>query len=408
MTAPSNALNAWFDTADPAFHDDPYRAYRELRERAPVAWLPEPELWLVTGWEEVRSLMRDPRLAAEVPPDPPLSPGGSHPFLRTREEARRLFPLFMLYRPPADHGRLRQLFQPAFAPARVRERRARIQDLTDEALERAAGRGRLDVVQELGRPIALAIAMDLAGIPEAMRSAVGKMASELFYRLEFGPNRERGLLAMAGLVPLLRRLIAEWRTRPPGDDNLLWRLEQARQEGAMSEDEVVAQGVLILLAGHATSQHLIGNGVLALLRHPDQWELLRERPELIQTAVEELVRYDGPARVADRMALDKVEVGGETIRRGDRVGLMVAAANRDPAAFRDPDRFDVTRSPNPHLGFGRGPHYCVGAALARLEAEVAIGTLVRRMPPPRLETESLEWEPSALVRGLTSLPLILR
>jgi cytochrome P450 len=314
----------------------------------------------------------------------------------------------MLYRPATDHARLRRLFQPAFTPSRVKARRARIQDLTDEALDRALARGRLDVVNDLGRPIALAIAMDLAGIPEAMRADVGALAPELFYRLEEGPIRERGLLAMAVLAPRLRELITEWRVRPPGDGNLLWSLEQARQGGALSEDEVVAQGVLLLLAGHITSQHLIGNGVLALLRHPDQWERLRTGPQLMETAVDELLRYDSPSTMLRRRALDEIEAGGQTIRRGDEVALLVGAANRDPSVFADPDRLDVARSPNPHLAFGRGAHYCLGAAVARLEAEVIIGTLVRRVPSPRLESETLEWERTVLVRGLVSLPILLR
>jgi pimeloyl-[acyl-carrier protein] synthase len=268
-------------------------------------------------------------------------------------------------------------------------------------------RGRLDVVNELGRPVALAIAMDLAGIPEAMRPEVAGQASELFHRLATRPAvRERGLLALTALAPRLRELIAEWQVRPPDDDNLLWSLEQARTQGALSEDEVIAHGVLLLLSGHLTTQHLTGNGVLALLRHPDQWDLLRARPQLIETAVDELIRYDSPGTMMQRTALDEIEAADETIGRGDRVFLLLGAANRDPAVFADPDRLDITRSPNPHIGFGGGVHACPGAGLARLEAEVVIGSLVRRLPPPRLETEALEWEEASQVRGLVSLPIL--
>jgi cytochrome P450 len=407
MTVPSQVTSAPVHLADPAFRSDPYVLYRELRERAPVTRLSARGPWAVTGYAENRSFLRDPRLGAEEPPPLPGGPTDAHRYLRVREETRQLFSLFMLYRPTADHARLRRLIQPAFSPSRVIARRARIQDFTDEVLDRAVARGRLDVVNELGRPVALAIAMDLAGIPEAMRPEVAGQASELFHRLATRPAvRERGLLALTALAPRLRELIAEWQVRPPDDDNLLWSLEQARTQGALSEDEVIAHGVLLLLSGHLTTQHLTGNGVLALLRHPDQWDLLRARPQLIETAVDELIRYDSPGTMMQRTALDEIEAGDETIRRGDRVFLLLGAANRDPAVFADPDRLDITRSPNPHIGFGGGVHACPGAGLARLEAEVVIGSLVRRLPPPRLETEALEWEEASQVRGLVSLPIL--
>jgi pimeloyl-[acyl-carrier protein] synthase len=411
VTGPPAALRTDFDLADPAFRADPNAVYRALHERGPVSRASGRNAWVVTGYEEVRSLLRDPRTSAEVPPRPPVPVvGGQHRLVEAREEAHHLFGNFLLHRAPSDHQRLRRLVRPAFSAVQVPAYRGRLQQRTDDCLDGALARGRLDAVGELARPVALTIAADLMGIPEAMRPALGDLARDLVLyedipRMPF--PRERGLMAMAALAPRIRELIAAWRARPPAQDNVLWALEQARGRGEVSEEEVVAHGAMMLFVSHLTSQHLTSNGVLALLRHPDQWELLRTQPELLETAVEELIRYDSPARVVPRTMVADVEIGGETLRRGDALLVLLGAANRDPAVFADPDRLDITRSPNPHLGFGHDAHYCLGAALATLEAQVVIGTLVRRCPPPRLETEALEWEETLALRGLTSLPILL-
>jgi cytochrome P450 len=175
----------------------------------------------------------------------------------------------------------------------------------------------------------------------------------------------------------------------------------------LTDDQLIGHAGLLLMAGHVTTQHLVGNAMLALLRHPDQWNRLCEQPELIVTAVEELLRYDTPAAGALRVARDDITIEGAVIRRGDPLVLLFGAANRDPAVFSEPDRLDITRSPNPHLGFGHDSHYCIGAALARLEAEVMIGTLARRAPRLRLASGTLEWEDTLMVRGLRSLPTLL-
>jgi cytochrome P450 len=218
---------------------------------------------------------------------------------------------------------------------------------------------------------------------------------------------ERALMAMMALGSRLRELISDWRARPPTEGGLLWELERARSRGEMSEEEVVGNGALLITTGHVTAENLVGNGVLALLRNPDQWELLRTRPELIDSAVEELLRYDSPVAATPRTAVADLSIAGETIRAGEQIALLFGAANRDPSIFVDPDRLDISRSPNPHLGFGYGAHYCIGAALARLEARVMIGTLVRRVPAARLQGAPLEWEDTLMIRGLKSLPILL-
>jgi pimeloyl-[acyl-carrier protein] synthase len=398
------------DVADSAFRADPYPFYAALRERAPVVPLPGTAIRVVSGYDEVRTLLRDPRTNAHTLVEPASGPESGHGFLNRRMEIIRLFSLFMHHRSAADHQRLRRLALPSFSPSRMASRRAQIQELTDDAIERGLTRGRLDVIEDLGLPIAVTSIMDLLGIPEPRRPAFGEWARELVYEVDVGPGqvaRERSILAMAAMTPALRELLAEWRRHPPADDNLLWTMERARQSGTLTEDEVVSQAALLIFSGYATSQHLIGNGVLALMRHPDQWELLASRPELIETAVEEFVRFDSPTTVLRRWASDDIEIAGQTIPRDAELLLVLGAANRDSAVFADPDRLDITRSPNPHLGFGHDAHYCLGAALGRLNAQVAIGSLTGRVRLPRLESEDLEWTDTLVIRGLESLPILL-
>lgn len=397
------------DHDDPAFRSDPYPLYAALRGEAPVAPPDESGFWVISGHHEVRALLRDPRTGVHDVA-PPAVPEDAHGFLKRRAEVIRLFLLFLHHRRPADHQRLRRLVMPWFSPRRTAARRARIQELADAVLDRAEAGGRLDVIEDLGRPIAVTTMMDLLGIPDESRPAFGAWARELIHEVDVSPTpvaRERSILAMAAMEPRLRDLLAQWRRDPPAEDNLLWALERARQSGALTEDEVVSQAAFVLFAGYATSQHLIGNGVLALVRHPDQWELLASRPELIESAVEEFIRYDSPTTVLRRRATDEIEIAGETIPRDAKLVLMLGAANRDPAVFADPDRLDITRSPNPHLGFGHDAHYCLGAALGRLNAQVAIGSLVRRMRLPRLESEELDWVDTRVIRGLETLPILV-
>lgn len=393
-----------------ALGSPPSEFYRRLREETPVKWVPELDCWIVTGYQQVRDLMSDSRVALNRPEEVPTRRRPAQPDLfGAREEAKNLFLAFMHGREAADHRRLRTLARPAFSPGRVAALRDRIQQLADERIGEGLARGRIDAVNELGRPIALTIAAELVGIPESMDGDVVVWSNDFKYYLDvFTDTRaERGVLAMMALAPRLRELVAQWRSEPPARDNLLWALEQARSRGEMSEEEVIAHGAVFLFAGHFTTQHLIGNAVLALLRHPDQWNLLRDQPELIETAVDEFLRFDTPAAIIGRTALADIELGELTIPANSRLLLVLTAANRDPAIFDDPDRLDISRSPNPHLGFGHDAHYCLGAALGKLETAIVIGTLARRVRELRLEIEELAWENLHGMRGLKALPVLL-
>jgi cytochrome P450 len=408
MTASARIPDVAFDPFDPSFVADPHRTYGEWRALGPVVRLTGEHAWAVVGHEAARALLADPRAVtyrSEDPPAPPL--GAQHPLLRARGDATTLFATFLHHRRPADHARLRRLIAPAFTPRRVAELRARAEELCEACVDAALARGRMDVVGDLARPLALTLASELLGIPEAMHRELGAHARELAHELDpFPPGagaRERGVLAMIGLAERLRELLREGEA----GDGLLWSLDRACARGELSEQEVVGHGAMLLFVGHLTTQHLIGNGVLALLRAPGQWRLLCERPDLVEAAVEELLRFNPPSPWAPRRLIADVEVGPARLRAGDNVMVLLAAANRDPAAFPEPDRVDLARRPSLHLAFGHGAHRCVGAALARLETQVAIGALARRAPGMKLSGEPV-WEPSIHLHGPASLEVVTR
>jgi cytochrome P450 len=407
-------VTAGFQPTDPGFISNPHPVFHEMRTEAPVSQLPGRKIWAVTSYEHVRALMRDPRVvtvleprAPSPQPVPPVS-RDQHPFYRAREESQRMWGRFFPGRPADDHTNFRRLIRPSLARKRVAARRAYTQAITDERIDRAVVRGGIDVVQDLARPLALTTAAELMGIPEAQVSDFATTARELVPPLDVLPtalSRERGLFAMTELAARLRPIVPAADDVPEGEATVLDLLAGARRDGELTDEDVVANGLFVFVLSHLSTQHFVGTAVLSLVRNPDQWDLLRRRPDTIATAIDELLRYEPSAPVMQRIARDDIEIAGTTIPQGSGILLLIAAANRDPAVFADPDGLDVTRSPNPHLGFGHGAHGCMGAALARLEAEVAVGTLVRRIANPRLERDDLEWEPTFAVRGLKSLPL---
>jgi cytochrome P450 len=308
---------------------------------------------------------------------------------------------------PPEHTRLRKVLHDHFSPAHVTALRARVEALADRSIDRGATQGGMDIVRDLGRPVAFTVIGDLLGLPGDDHPALGRLTAELALGTDLDVDatlRERGILAMMGLVRYFRAPVA----RRPADlapAPLIDALRGALADGHVSEAEVLAQCSFMLLAGSVTSQLLLGNGLLALLRHPDQLALLREQPALLPRAIEELLRYDTPVHVSRRMALTDIEIRGEAIRQGQMVNLILAAANRDPAMFPDPDRLDLTRAPNPHLSFSHGLHHCLGAALARLTAGVVIGTLLRRIPHLSLQPDAVRWEETYILHGPASLPV---
>jgi cytochrome P450 PksS len=313
----------------------------------------------------------------------------------------------MLDLDPPDHTRLRGLVHKAFTPRLIENLRGRIQEITDELLDAACKRGRLELIRDFSLPLPSIVIAELLGIPAKDRHRFHRWSTALLQ----APATTWGLLrilpSVLAFLRYLKKLIATRQATP--SDDLASALVRAREEGdRLSEDELLAMFVLLLIAGHETTVNLIGNGTLALLQHPDQLERLRDDPELIKPGVEELLRYDGPLlTTTDRYAREDAEIAGVTIPRGERVFAAVASANRDEGQFESPDELDLTRDPNRHVAFGLGVHYCLGAPLARLEGQIAIGTLIRRFPDLGLAapTSSLRRRPGVLLNCLEALPL---
>ena len=385
---------------DPEFVADPYPTYHRLRSEDPVHESPLG-FWVLTRYEDVVASLRDPRFAKE----PMIAAVAA----RLGFDAGAVG-ISMLDRDPPDHTRLRGLASKAFTPRVVERLRPRVQEIVDGLLDRVERAGTMDLIEEFAYPIPVNVICEMLGVPVEDHEQFKGWSLDLARGLDsimLGPESDvvkRSGKAREGLSNYIRQLIGERRSAPRGD--LLSALIATEEAGdKLSEPELVAMSILLLVAGHETTVNLIGNGMLALLRHPDQLRQLRERPDLIGSAVEELLRDDGPVQRTARTPSEDVTIGNRTIPGGAIVMPFIGAADRDPAQFRDPDRLDITRTENRHIAFGLGIHFCLGAPLARIEGQIAISTLVKRMPKLALAVERPEHRQSLTLRGLTALPV---
>jgi len=389
-----------FNPMDPEFIADPYPTYHRLRAEDPVHHNPLG-FWVLTRYEDVVAALRDPRLIKE-----PIAA-----FVAARFGAPMpAMGLSMLDRDPPDHTRLRSLVNKAFTPRVVEGLRPHIQKIVDGLLARVEGAGTMDLIEEFAYPLPVTVICQMLGVPVEDRERFKQWGLDIARGLDailLPPDSDvarRSVGARRALADYFRALIAERRAAPRGD--MLSDLIAAEEAGdKLSEDELLATCILLLVAGHETTVNLIGNGTLALLRHPEQLRRLRENPGLIGSAVEELLRYDGPVQRTARIPSADVTFDGRTIAKGEMVMPFIGAADRDPAQFPDPDRLDITRTDNRHIAFGWGIHFCLGAPLARVEGQIAIGTLVQRLPRLALATDRPEYRQSLTLRGLTTLPV---
>ncbi|HVP28028.1 MAG TPA: cytochrome P450 [Myxococcota bacterium] len=395
----------------PAFLEDPYPLYATLRRNSPVLKLPVPAdvgagIFLLTRHADVQHVLKESRFSADrrrsdavarnlerLPRE--LLDGGS--LLRS-----------LLTMDPPDHTRVRGLVNKAFTPRRVAGLRARIEAIADELLASAVAGGRLDVIRDLAQPLPAIVIAELLGVPAEdhpkFRAWAAEMVSMASNVAAEGPDTTRFLRGFEPLSAYLRDVIAE-RRRAPREDLLSALVLAQEDRDALSDAELLSTSILLLIAGHETTTNLIGNGTLALLRHPDALAALRAEPVLLRSAIEEMLRYDSPVQGTVRVATEDVEIGGTPVGKGALLVCGIGAANRDPAAFPEPDRFDVRRDDNRHLSFGFGTHFCVGAPLARLEAEVAFLALLERFPELALDAETVQHRPNPILRGLLSLPV---
>ncbi|MEW1678802.1 cytochrome P450 [Streptomyces noursei] len=408
---PSPALFSW------EFAADPYPAYAWLREHAPVHRTRLPsgvEAWLVTRYPDARQALADARLSKNPVHHSEAAPGKGKTGIPGERGANLMTHLLNI--DPPDHTRLRRLVSKAFTPRRVAAFAPRIQELTDRLIDdmiekpHCGQRGSADLIHEFAFPLPIYAICDLLGVPPEDQDDFRDWAG-MMIRHGGGP---RGGVARS--VKKMRAYLAELIHRKRADlgDDLISGLIRASDHGEhLTENEAAAMAFILLFAGFETTVNLIGNGAYTLLRHPAQRELLQKSlaagdTELLGTAVEELLRYDGPVELATwRYATRALTLGGQRIAEGDPVLVVLAAADRDPARFDEPDVLDLTRRDNPHLGYGHGIHYCLGAPLARLEGQTALATLLTRLPDFRLavEPDDLRWRGGLIMRGLRTLPV---
>lgn len=413
---------------------NPYPFYEQLRQQDPVHWDAELGFWVLTHYSDIDALYTDERFSR--------AQGLMRGFQRLPESEQQIaapvyhsFSQTVFYADPPYHTHLRGLMNHAFTPRRVERLRPYVQKTVDALLEVAQEQSRLDVIHDLAYPLPVMVIAELLGLPASDRDRFKKWSDDLFAILGTVRHKSSDLLVRAEqslneMTEYVRDLSRKRRESP--QDDLLTALlsvtadEEAqcphphaasppgkageqirtlRPVSALTGDELVANINILLSTGHETTTHLIGNGLLALLQHPDQLERLQAQPALLTSAIEEMLRYDNPVQITYRAALQDATIQGKSVRKGDLVNTIIGSANRDPQRFSDPDSFNITRSEGRHLGFGIGIHFCIGAPLVRLEAEVAFQTLLRRFPNMRLGTESLEWQEHPIFRGLKSLPV---
>jgi len=392
------------DLKAPANVADPFPVYRWLRDHDPVHWSESFRAWVVTRYDDVLEIFQQPGLFSS---DRFRKVDPAHASQRAEVRAvAEVLADWLVFRDPPDHTRLRALLQRSFTPRQLEKNRARIQATIDELLGAVAGRGEMDFIRDFAFPLpALVIAL-LLGVPgddlEPIKRWSDRLAAYLGGATDGRDNFGEASAGVASLVDYFRGLLRA-KQASPGDDLMSLMLRAEHEGDRLSPDEVVSNCVLLLFAGHETTTNLLGNGLLHLLRHPDQRALLAADPALTESAVEELLRFDGPVPATTKVVLHDGDWRGAPLRRGQLILPFLSSANRDERRFARPDVLDLGRTPNRHLAFAFGIHFCLGAPLARLEAKLAFQALLRRLPQLALADPSPRWKPMIFLRGLESL-----
>lgn len=388
---------------DPEVLANPYPLYHRLRSEDPVHWDRFLHTWVVTRYTDVVTVLQH-FSAVRTPTPEQLTALGLSSLVPLAEVLVRQ----MLFMDPPAHGRIRSLAAKVFTPRRIEMLRSHIQDITDSLFDAVQATGHLDVIADLAYPLPAIVTAEMLGLPTSDWKQLTQWSadfSEALGNLQHDPDHAPRVLRSLGEArEYFRASVHEHREHPRED--LISALLAAEQDGdSLSEEEVVANSIMLMTGGQETTTNLIGNGLLTLLRRPDQLEKLRADHSLIHSAIEELLRYESPIQYTSRLAPDDVQMGGKTIHKGQAVFAMMGAANRDPERFPDPDRLDIYRQDNRHLAFAWAAHFCFGAPLARLEGEIAFETILQRMPNLRLEPGPVTWRENLGFRGLTALPV---
>jgi cytochrome P450 len=385
---------------DPVFRADPYPVLTDLREREPVHYDQAIHRWVLTRAQDIERVLRDRGMSV----DPRKANEGTYMSI-----FQRFSSFSMLFQDPPAHTRLRGLVSKAFTTRAVERLAPRIRQIIDELLDAVAGRERFDVIEALAGPLPIIVIAEMLGVDPADRHNFKRWSDA--EALGLNPLLTDEEMAMTGqlnaeLGAYLERTIAARRANPR--DDLISDLIAVEEAGdRLTDDEIVTMCELLLVAGNVTTTDLIGNGIWLLLRHPEELQKLRDNSALITNAVEEILRFESPVVQTGRIAMDEIEIGGCPIHRGESVLTLLTAANRDPAEYPEPDRFDITRRDVHHRSFGGGAHFCLGAQLARLEGQLAIAAFFEHFPRVRLADEPLEWRAFPVFRGLAKLPVVV-
>ncbi len=388
---------------DPEVLANPYPLYHRLRAEDPVHWDPYLHAWIVTRYADVIQVLH--RFVADRTPTPAQLDAIGLPELGP---VAQVMVRQMLFMDAPAHTRIRGLAAHAFTPRRVAVLRSHIQEIMDGLLDAAIPRGRMDVIGDIAEPLPAIVTAEMLGVPTEDHPKLKAWSAdfaEILGNFQHNPDRAgRVLRSTEAMCAYFKARIAEQRTTPR--EGLIHAFMTAEVDGdRFTEEEIVANCVVTMVGGQETTTNLIGNGVLSLLRHPDELRRLRADLSLIPSAVEELLRYESPSQHTARLAPDDVVIGGRAIRKRQAVIAVMGAANRDPERFPDPDRLDVTRADNRHVAFGWAAHFCFGAPLARIEGQVVLETMLRRLPEVQLEPGPLVWRQNLGLRGLTALPV---
>lgn len=401
-------MTVYFDARDAAVIADPYPALRNLREHDPVHWSDRLGGWVLTRYDDIRRSLRDPRLSSDR-----MRPFFSHMPEDTRRELRDLgehMALWAVFNDPPDHTRLRGLMNKAFTSSAVAALRPQIAGIVEGLVDDLLQSGEADFIQRFAYPLPACVIAAMLGVPREDVDLLKHWSDDLgsfVLSSRLSPDKySRANAAIREMNAYFGDLLAA-RRRRPGKDVASAMLAAEERGDFLSRDELVAACVLLLFAGHETTTHLLGNGLLALLKHPAQLQALKTNiadEKIVAAAVEEMLRWDGPSLAQVRITAADYELGGKVMRKGERVFQMLAAANRDPAVFAAPDDFDIARADNRHLTFGFGIHFCLGAPLARLEGQIAFPILLHRLKDIAL-TAPPDWSDSIVVRGLNNLQI---
>jgi cytochrome P450 len=395
-----------YDPRDQRTINDPIPVLRTLQDHAPVYWCEALRGWVITRYDDVKAVLRNEDFSADR--ITPFYEAQSPQRQAKIEQLIRYLNTWVAFKDPPEHTRLRKLMKTVFTPDTVAGQRAAVEKSVNRLITRLESEREFDFIREFAFPLPAMVIMDLLGLPEEDMGDLKDWSNQM--QLFIGsattsPQKydlaEAGATAMAAYF---RRAVRE-REQRPGSDLISQLMALREVDDALSEDEVIGTCMLFLFGGHETTTNLIGNGVRVLLEHPDERQRLLEEPALIDSAVEEILRYDGPTGASVRLVRNSHSMHGVHLTAGERVFVMINAANRDPRAFEDPDRVDITRSPNNHLTFNYGPHFCMGAPLARLEGQVAIGEVLRRLPRITLAAEGYDYMDTMIMRGVRSMPV---